>query len=330
MIANKVIKKSPFVIIKSLLLVEVTAVLLYLFIGFLGHYAQIYRSLPISDFISFQIAQALFIFIGQTVILVIVFLKWSSESYIFKNDQISYFYGIWQRKEKSMILENMESFDWHQGPLGRIAKYGHLVLKYKNGKKIILKYIPDAQKYFNHLNNLKAIKISSQIFKEAPDINELLSRDENESLEFKSSFRWDTKEGKVNKMMEKSAMKTVAAFLNSRGGHLVIGVDDGKNILGMEKDWTTLPKSNHDGFENHFTHIFHNMIGPTFRQYVNLANIDIGGKNCCVVSVSPSSNPVYLKSDDKNEEFYIRTGNGTTSLRLSEVNKYIRNRFRSL
>ncbi len=313
--------------VKSLVLIEISAVLIYIAAGLLAHYAKIYRSLPFSDLISFQIAQALFIFIAQTLILVFILLKWSSESYVFRSNQISYLYGIWQRKEKILALDDDMEFSWKQGPLGRIAKYGNLILKYKNGKQIVLKYIPDARKYLNYLNNLKAANQNFQSFRTTPDFKELLAREESDNLEFKSSFRWDMKEAKVNKMIERSAMKTVAAFLNSRGGHLVIGVDDGKNILGFDNDLATLAKKNTDGFENHFTNIFNSMIGPTFRHYISLTHVDTDKKPCCIVSVAPSANPVYLKLDDRNEEFFIRTGNGTTALKLSEVNKYIRSRF---
>jgi predicted HTH transcriptional regulator len=33
-----------------------------------------------------------------------------------------------------------------------------------------------------------------------------------------------------------SIVKTIAAFMNTDGGNLVVGVDDKSNILGIEKD----------------------------------------------------------------------------------------------
>ena len=300
----------------------------YLAAALLGHYAKIYRSLPIADYLSFQIAQALFLFVIQGLILVFIILRWHSESYTFKTDRIIYSYGFLHRKHKEVLFDETEKFDWAQGLMGRLAKYGHLKIRTKSGKHFLFKYIPDAKRYSDHLNNLKNSKEGSRVFKETPDINNLLNKNEHESLEFKSSFRWDFKENKVNRSLERAVMKTVAAFLNSGGGHLVIGVDDAKKVVGLETDLVTLVKKDIYGLENHFSNIFHQMIGPTFRHYVNLTNVELGGKHCCVVSVSPSANPVYLRSDD-NEEFYIRTGNGTTSLKLSEANKYIRGRFRS-
>jgi len=41
----------------------------------------------------------------------------------------------------------------------------------------------------------------------------------------------------------------------------------------------------------------------------------------------PANKPAYLKFDSE-EEFYIRTGNGTTALRLSEAASYVDYRWR--
>ena len=153
-----------------------------------------------------------------------------------------------------------------------------------------------------------------------------MASEEHEGLEFKSSFRWDLKANRINKNLEKVVMKTVAAFLNSRGGQLVLGVDDQKNILGVDHDFKTLGRADSDGFENHFSHVFNNMIGAEHRQFVKLTWVKHEDKNCCIVVVMPSVHPVYLRSDE-NEEFYIRTGNGTTSLKLSEAYGYIKTRF---
>src|SRR5205823_10011263 len=58
-------------------------------------------------------------------------------------------------------------------------------------------------------------------------IGDLLERDEDQFLEYKSTLTWDLREEKRSKLVERAATKTVAAFLNSRhGGTLLIGVDD--------------------------------------------------------------------------------------------------------
>ena len=73
-------------------------------------------------------------------------------------------------------------------------------------------------------------------------IQQMIAQGESTTLEFKSTLRFNKREGKKkDKVIEHQVVKTICAFLNSRfGGHLLIGVDDEGNVLGIEDD----------GFEN--------------------------------------------------------------------------------
>lgn len=154
------------------------------------------------------------------------------------------------------------------------------------------------------------------------ELVETLQTGEHERLEFKTSFRWDEKRRQVNKELEKAVLKTVAAFLNSDGGHLFIGVNDQGQPLGLETDFTSLPKPNQDGFENHFNNLFNQMIGPEFRRLVKLNFNRLADKTICLINIEPSPKPAYLKNGE-SEDFYIRTGNATTSLKMSEATAYL-------
>ena len=58
---------------------------------------------------------------------------------------------------------------------------------------------------------------------------ELIKRGESKTLEFKSTLRWSLKEDRQDdKGVTHAVLKTIAAFLNTEGGDLLIGVaDDG-------------------------------------------------------------------------------------------------------
>jgi Putative DNA-binding domain len=58
------------------------------------------------------------------------------------------------------------------------------------------------------------------------DVDGIIAGGESELVEFKSSARWDYREQKVNKSLEQVIVKTLASFLNARGGTLLIGVGD--------------------------------------------------------------------------------------------------------
>ncbi len=93
-------------------------------------------------------------------------------------------------------------------------------------------------------------------------IPDLIQKGESPLLEFKSTLRVDIKTGKAEKFIEHSVIKTLAAFLNSAGGTLLIGVEDNKNILGLELDFNSFSKGDKlDEFQKHFD----NLISKTIR-----------------------------------------------------------------
>ena len=187
-----------------------------------------------------------------------------------------------------------------------------------------MKTISRPQNYLRTIE--KSIDPNAQRFAQKPDLDQLISREENENLEFKSSLRFDQKMNQLNRDLEKSVMKTVAAFLNSKGGYIVIGLDDKRRPLGLENDYNTLQRKDSDGFENHFTQVFNAMIGPEFRQMVKIWFQNMNDRDVCIIQVAPSTRPVYMKIND-NEHFFIRTGNITTNLKFSEVESYSRTRW---
>lgn len=328
-----IVKKSPVVIVKNFILLQAAAVAVFFIAGAVADYGEIYTSLFISRTISFRIAEALLIFSAETAMVFFIFFRWYRESFQIRRGEIVHARGVLYRHRTIIPLDNVVSVSHRQSPLGKLTKYGTIELVSNNtAKKIKLENIPTPDEYADLILKFKKFPAekSADVGRTVNanlSVLDLLNKDEHENLEFKSTFRWDVRQGGVNKILEKSVMKTVAAFLNSQGGHLVIGVDDNKTVVGVASDYGSLIRKDADGFENHFTQVFHNMIGAEFRQFVKLSWSNVDGKECCVVSVSPSHKPAYLKNDNNGEEFYIRTGNGTTSLKLSEANSYIDSRW---
>ncbi|MFQ5828043.1 MAG: RNA-binding domain-containing protein [Candidatus Methylomirabilia bacterium] len=66
---------------------------------------------------------------------------------------------------------------------------------------------------------------------------DLLMLQESKTLEFKSSLRWNLKEDrKDDAHVTHAVLKTIAAFLNTEGGDLLIGVADDRTVFGIERD----------------------------------------------------------------------------------------------
>lgn len=161
---------------------------------------------------------------------------------------------------------------------------------------------------------------------ETAKLKELLEKDESETIEFKSSMCWDYYQNKKSKLVESAIAKSVSCFMNAKGGQIIIGLGDYKEILGLEKDLSVIRKPNIDGFELHFTGIINKYLGKQNRKYSRMSFITQNGKKIAIVTVTKSLHPVFIKSEGK-PEFYVRMGNSCQLLDVEEATKYIKDHF---
>lgn len=162
---------------------------------------------------------------------------------------------------------------------------------------------------------------TEEIFKYSTD--DLLKMDENEKVEFKSSLIWDYKRKQKDKKIGEIVAKTISCFMNSKGGVLLIGVNNQKKVLGLEQDLKMLENRSQDEFEIYFTNVIKKCLGTLYRKYIDLKFEKSNKKTVCVVRVKRSPRPVYVKY--KNEpQFYVRQGNSCQPLNIKEANIYIK------
>jgi hypothetical protein len=183
-----------------------------------------------------------------------------------------------------------------------------------------------------HLNAFLE-KITSTEETVAPvSLEELIAEGESDELEFESTLRWDLKEGTVNKKLEEVIIKTVAAFANSQGGTLLIGVVDDGQILGLEPDYLSLGGVDRDKFELHLRNLLNQQFGAGFVSNKIVINFhELEGKEVCQVETSPAKEPVIVSVKDRNgqsvQRFYARSGNSSQEISLGEMNNYLKERF---
>ena len=189
-------------------------------------------------------------------------------------------------------------------------------------------------------------------------LEELLEHNEDERLEFKASM-W-TKYKTVNKIatneivdMEKKAyflqdeiLHTVAAFLNAKGGTLLIGVKDKPlswedrpaEVFGVEADYKYLGENNRDadGYIQAVNQVLNNGFGETYTTatYVKVSVVKFNGKEICRVDVKPlrriRNGEIYIieKNGVKNEQaFYVRAGSSSQKYSIQTAAGYIRDNF---
>jgi len=165
-------------------------------------------------------------------------------------------------------------------------------------------------------------------------MEDLIAEGESEELEFKSTLRWDLKENCINKKLEEVVIKTIAAFANSQGGTLLIGVTDDGEIIGLDHDYNSLGEVDKDKLEVHLRNLLNQQFGTSFiTSKVVIKFHEIGDKEICQIETTAAKNPVIVKPKDNNgqpvEKFYVRSGNSSQEMPISEMNKYIEERFHS-
>jgi hypothetical protein len=170
---------------------------------------------------------------------------------------------------------------------------------------------------FYHLKKRKTTKELT-----TSDVLVLIEKGENAKVEFKSSLRYDYRQIKTDKNLESAILKSIAGFLNSNGGTLIIGVDDDGRILGLENDYWSLKTESKDGFEQRLMLIVSNEFGKDICSKIHVSFHQIRDKEICSLSIAPSKRPVFF--DENNQTvFFLRTGNVTKSLSTSETVKYL-------
>ena len=160
--------------------------------------------------------------------------------------------------------------------------------------------------------------------REPKNLYELVAGGESDDVEFKSTLRVNLHTKKVDKDMEHAFLKTIAAFLNTEGGTLLIGVSDEREPLGLAAD----NFSNEDRMGLHLTNIVNAHLGRQAMTSIRLRFEDYIGKRVLAVDCGRSPTPVYLK-DGNREIFYVRTGPATNELSVSESIEYVNQRFES-
>src|ERR1700688_203746 len=82
------------------------------------------------------------------------------------------------------------------------------------------------------------------------DVPRLINQGEGATIEFKQSLEADARTGAKDPKALDGVLKTIAAFLNTEGGTLLIGVSDDGKVRGLGQDYALLgKKQNDDGFE---------------------------------------------------------------------------------
>jgi predicted HTH transcriptional regulator len=158
-------------------------------------------------------------------------------------------------------------------------------------------------------------------------VEDLIRAGESQTIEFKSTARYNAHIEKPDARLEHVIVKTVCGFLNAEGGSLIIGVADDGSVLGLEEDLATLgAKANRDGYELFLRQLLDNGLSVSTAATVRIRFPVVDGKEICLVSVAASGRPVFARppkgSGVDGSEFWVRIGNATKQLHGDDMLAY--------
>ncbi|MFV0457983.1 MAG: helix-turn-helix domain-containing protein [Actinomycetales bacterium] len=173
--------------------------------------------------------------------------------------------------------------------------------------------------------------VSRRAKQSPPPIAEVVAQGESDRVEFKSTARINLHTGQRDDRMETVVAKTVSAFLNADGGALIIGIDDDGRPLGLDQDFATFKQPDQDRFELWLRDLLQARLGIAAAQQVRVdfAPVEPDGPIVCRLICPPGTHPVYLRGAKSTgpSEFWVRVGNSTRGLDLSDAVPYAHRRF---
>lgn len=165
------------------------------------------------------------------------------------------------------------------------------------------------------------------------DLSDLIEKGEGNHLEFKESAFSDKNKMRhapdlnpkdyISEDVQLSALKTLAAFSNTRGGKLLIGVADDGSIEGIESDFYALGVGTCDEWQLRFASMvekyFHK--GRKFQSFLHFEFISHDEKTVVVIDVKPTPS-IDLVKKKPSWMLFVRQGNRTVHLDWTDLEDF--------
>jgi len=154
-------------------------------------------------------------------------------------------------------------------------------------------------------------------------LEDLIAQGENSVLEFKETLQFNIRTGKKDKAISDSVLKTIAAFHNSEGGRLLIGVADDGAVKGLDPDLSlrSVKKRNDDQFVLLLQALVHDNLAPRRPNRVDIRIEEFSGEKVCIVDAPILAEVTYLE-----DKLYVREGPRSIQLIGEEMELFLRER----
>src|SRR3989338_11114580 len=140
-----IIKRSPVVIVKTIIVVELAGLLLFLAARPLAFYKDLYSHYVYQSVIPYEygIVAMFLVALFEILLTVYAFLRWHAETYTIDRQHLMHAWGLVIRRKTIVPLADIYSVSFHEGRLvGRYTDYGNITLHIRDAAPLELKDIP--------------------------------------------------------------------------------------------------------------------------------------------------------------------------------------------
>jgi hypothetical protein len=151
-----------------------------------------------------------------------------------------------------------------------------------------------------------------------------LREGESQKIEYKETFCMNNSTYINDTNIELSAMKTLVAFLNTNGGTLIVGINDSRQIIGVEKEVNDLFKNSSDKYLLYIKDKIKTKLGIEYFSYIDYKIVEFQKKKLLIFEVEKSSIPCCYNGND----YYIRVNPATEKLIGKQLINYVFERYK--
>ncbi|MEZ4775615.1 MAG: ATP-binding protein [Bacteroidia bacterium] len=145
----------------------------------------------------------------------------------------------------------------------------------------------------------------------------IIKKGEGVTIEFKES---------MSKIGKPDIIKTICAFLNTRGGTILLGINDASRVVGIKVG--SLKEI--DNYKQSIIQLIRDKVGAPFTTNIHFNTEKIDNKILLRINCIPSGVPAILE-DNGLQFFYMRSGPANIQApNIKEVISYYKKRFESV
>ncbi|QKC97169.1 AlbA family DNA-binding domain-containing protein [Mesorhizobium sp. NZP2298] len=186
------------------------------------------------------------------------------------------------------------------------------------------------------VGNLEDIRVLSVVSVESVEsVLKVIAGGERSDIEFKSSMLLDVRRYRTEpgepleayklEAVTRTMMKSIAAFCNTGGGTLFVGIEDDTSVCGLVEDFVLANpnRGDFDGWDQYLRGQLESRFydGKAVANYVRVVPLETGGKTFVRIQVADRANLTFLKKAGGGAELFVRSGTRSIPIEFQELEK---------